>query len=90
METVAYTMNVPKEGKEVVDAGAAIIKHFRNGGSIFEATILMPAVMKAIDGVGAIKEEFESQSKDELVAYAVHKLWEALQKDPSIAESSDR
>ena len=90
METVAYTMNVPKEGKEVVDAGAAIIKHFRNGGSIFEATTLVPAVTKAIDGIGAIKEEFESQSKDELVAYAVHKLWEAWQQNSSIPDASGR
>lgn len=85
VETVAYTLQVPKEGKELIDAQAGLVKHFRNGGSVEEAVSLLPAVMQAVDGVGKVKEELQSQYKDELAAYSLHKNWEALEKEPEVA-----
>ena len=79
-------MEVPKEGKEVIDATAAITKHFVNGGSVLEAAALLPAVMKAVEGVDGVKEEIKSQYKDELAAYAVHRVWESLEKDETPIE----
>ena len=81
LETVDYTMKVPKEGKEVVDASAAIVKHFINGGNVATAALLLPAVMKAVDGVSGVGAEMKSEYKDELAGYTVHKLWDSLEKD---------
>lgn len=80
VETVSYTMEVPKEGKEVWDAASALVAHFVNGGDLATAATLLPAVMTAADGAGKVMEELKSQYKDELAAYGVHKMWDALEK----------
>lgn len=80
MEKVSYTMEVPKEGKEVVDSLASIAEHFVNGGSVTDAAKLLPGVMVAVDNISAIGEEIKSDGKDELAGYTVHKIWGALEK----------
>lgn len=81
VQTVPYTMQVPKEGKEIIDAQHAITKHFRNGGSVAEAATLLPALMTAVDGASAVVDEMKSQYNDEMAGYGVHKLWDSLKKD---------
>lgn len=78
VETVNYSMQVPKESKEVVDAVAAIVEHFKAGKSVIEAAALLPAVMVAVDGVNKLGEEVKSAYNDEAAAYCVHKVFGAL------------
>lgn len=78
MKTIMYEMQVPKEGKEVVDAMAVLIKHFKAGGDVAGATQYLGEVAKAIDGVSGVVEEIKSDYNDELAAYMVTQLWSAL------------
>jgi len=78
METVDYTLKVPKEGKEILDAALALVAHFRAGKGLSEAVALLEPVKEAVDGASGVVEELKSEYKDELAAYGVHKLWEAL------------
>jgi hypothetical protein len=82
MEKVTVSMEVPKEGKEVVDALAAIVAHFKSGKGVNEAAVLLPGVMSAVDGVGKVAEELKSDGKDELAGYLVHKVMAALAVEP--------
>lgn len=78
VETVAYTMQVPKESKEVVDAQTKILEHFANGGSVEDAVPYLGDVMKAVDGYEKIPVELKSRYNDEAAGYLVHKNWQAL------------
>jgi hypothetical protein len=78
METVEYTMQVPKEGKEMIDATTLLIKHFKNGGSITEAVALLSDIAQAVDGAAKIVSEMQSEGNDELGGYMTHKIWDAL------------
>jgi len=80
VETVDVMMKVPKEGKEIVDAIAALTKHFVNGGNIADAAQHLGLVVTAVDGVNKLGEEVTSQYSDELAAYAGQKIWDALKK----------
>jgi hypothetical protein len=82
VQTIDYTLKVPKELKEIIDAETALVKHFINGGDINGAMALLPGVMVAADGYQHVAEEIKSQFKDEAAAYLVHKQWESLEKDP--------
>jgi len=84
VETVNYSLQVPKESKEVVDAVAAIIEHFKAGKSITEAAALLPGVMTAVDNVGKVGEEVKSVYNDEAAAYCVHKVFGALKGPEAI------
>ena len=81
MDKVVYEMHVPKEGKELVDAVHGLVSHFVNGGDVAGATAQLPAVMSAVEGINKLGDELKSDGKDELAAYLVHRLWEALEKD---------
>lgn len=76
--TVPYSMEVPKEGKEVVDSLTSIYEHFASGGSLEEAAALLPGVMQAVEGVKTVVEEIKSDYNDEMAGYVVHKVWGAL------------
>ena len=78
METVDYTMKVPKEGSELVDTTMKLLKHFKNGGNLTEAVAFLADIAKAVDGAAQVITEMKSDYNDELVAFAVHKLWDAL------------
>lgn len=78
METVTFEMELGKEGKEVIDAIALLVKHFKGGGDVAGATQYLGQVAKAIDGVSGVVEELKSDYNDELAAYMVTQLWSAL------------
>jgi len=82
VETVNVSIAVPKEGKEIIDAVAGIVAHFKGGKPLAEAVALLPAVMQAVDGYDKVGEEFKSEQSDELAGYAVHKLLAALKVQP--------
>ena len=78
METVTYQMAVPKEGKEMIDAIMIMVKHFKSGGDINGAMAYLGQIASAVDGAGKIVDELKSDYNDELAAYLVHTLWDAL------------
>lgn len=79
MELVQVSMDVPKEAKEVVDAMSAVIAHFVAKKSLAEAAALLPALLKAAEGVGNVAAEVKSQYKEELSSYLLKSLWEAFE-----------
>jgi len=81
VETVDYTMKVPKETKEIVDAECALLKHFINGGSLEGAVALLPMMMTAVNGYEKVPAELKSQYNDEAAGYLIHKQWDSLKKD---------
>ena len=78
MELVQVSMDVPKEAKEVVDAMSAVIAHFAAKKSLADAAALLPALLKAAEGIGNVADEVKSQYKDELSAYLLKSVWGAL------------
>ena len=78
VETVNYTMEVPKESKELMDALSAIIGHFKSGKSVTEAAALLPDVLQAVDGIDKLDDEAKTEHLDEAVGYGVHKIMGAL------------
>lgn len=83
METVTYQMAVPKEGKEMIDAVMIMVKHFKGGGDINGAMAYLGQIAQAVDGAVKIVDEIKSEYNDELAAYMVHMLWDALKADPT-------
>ena len=83
VETVNVSLAVPKESKEVVDALAGIVEHFKAGKPIAEAAALLPQVMVAVDGYDKIAAEVGSEYNDELAGYLVKRVLSAL-KTPGI------
>ena len=82
IETVDYTMKVPKESKEIVDAQSGLLQHFVTGGSVEGAVAFLKPVMDAVEGYQKVAKELKSKYNDEAVAYLVHKNWEALKGGP--------
>ena len=78
VQTIPVSMNVPKEGKEIVDAAFSLVKHFKSGGTIEQAVTLVPSIMAAVDNFKAVNEEVQSEYRDELAAYVVQKIGEIL------------
>jgi len=83
VETVDYTIKVPKEFKEVVDLLAAVTKHFRGGGNLAQAATLLDEFSKAASGIAGVLDEMKSQYKDEAALYLAHQIWVALEKAPA-------
>jgi len=78
MDKVKYEMEIPKEGKEIIDAVAEIVAHFKQGKPLADAALLLPAVLQAVDGWDKLGDEVKSDGKDELAGYLVHKVLGAL------------
>ena len=79
MQTVPVTFDVPKEGKEVVDALTALTKDLVAKKSVSEITVdVLPKLLTAVDGFNGISEEVKSENKDELAGYLVRQLMDAL------------
>jgi len=77
VEKVAYTMNVPKESKEIVDAVVAIIVGVKSSG-LMGATAALPLLIPAVDGYEKLGDEMKSDGADEIAGYLVHKVMGAL------------
>lgn len=74
METVAVTMQVPKELKEVVDLLNAVLENVMAKKGITEYSNILDELLQAVEGIGGIGEEIKSQYRDEAAGYMVHKL----------------
>lgn len=78
IEKIAVSMDVPKEGKEIVDFLDKVLEKVMNKAELAEYATLITAVMPAIDGAGKIGEEMKSDGRDELAGYLVQKLLSRL------------
>lgn len=74
MEVVKYEMDVPKEGKEVVDLLDKILEKVLAKAPLAEYAVLFGDASVAVDGIAGIKDEIKSSNRDELAGYMVHKL----------------
>ena len=82
MELVSVVIEVPKEAKEVVDAVCGVVAHFVNKKPLADAAALLPALLRAAEGVGQVADEIKSAHREELSAYVLKSLWEAMEKSP--------
>lgn len=78
VEKIEYTMELPKETKEIADAVILITQHFMEKKPIAEITALIPSVIAAVDGFDKVDDELKSEYRDELAGYLVHKLMHVL------------
>lgn len=76
--TVPSPLNVPKESGEVVDTAFAIVNHFKNGGSLEGAALLLPKVLQAVEGHEKISAEVKSKYKSDLAAHLLKKGLDTL------------
>jgi len=74
VDKVIVQMEVPKEGKEVVDFLDQVLEKVMAKAPLAEYATLLTAIMPAVDGVAKLGEEMKSDGKDELAAYLVHKV----------------
>lgn len=72
--TINYTMQVPKELKEVVDLLDAILENIMAKKSVAEYGNILDELMAAVEGIGGVSEEIKSEFRDEAAGYLVHKL----------------
>ncbi len=76
--TVPSPLNVPKESGEVVDTAFAIVEHFKKGGDLAGATLLLPNVLQAVEGHEKIGAEVKSKYKSDLAAHLLKKGMDTL------------
>lgn len=78
MDVVRVEMDVPKEGKEVVDFLGAVLDKVMSKAELAEYATLLSDVLPAVDGVGKIGDELKSSGRDELAGYLVKVVMEKL------------
>lgn len=78
MDKVSVELEVPKEGKELVDFLDQVLAKALAKAPLVEYAELLVAALPALDGIDKIKTEVKSDGKDELAAYLVHKLMARL------------
>lgn len=78
METLAVSMNVPKEAKEMIDLLEGVAQKAKAGAEVAEYMELIGKLSTALDGVDKIKNEAQSDGRDEIVAYLIHKIMPVL------------
>lgn len=76
--TVPSSLNVPKESKEVLDSALGIVEHFKKGGDLAGAALLLPSVLQAVEGHEKIPAEVKSQYKTDLLGYGAKKIGDTL------------
>ena len=76
--TVPDQNNVPKESKEVLDTALGIVEHFKKGGDLAGAALLLPSVLQAVEGHEKIPAEIKSEYKCDLLGYATKKVGKVL------------
>ena len=74
VQTVSYTMEVPKEIKDVIDLLDKVMAKSVAGDSVLSYATLLDDLKDAALGASKIKEEAKSQYRDEAAGYMVHKL----------------
>lgn len=78
MEIMKYTMDLPKDFKEVVDLIDAIIEKVKAKADMAEYLELIGKLTAAADGVQNVSEAVKGQYRDECTAYLVKTLMERL------------
>lgn len=78
METIDVILEVPKEGKEIVDALDALLENILSKAPISSYANLFDEIYAAGDGVQKVTNEIQSQYRDELAGYMVQKLMARL------------
>lgn len=74
METVPYTMEIPKEIKEVIDFVDQLLAKIIAKDSLTSYTELLTAAYTAFEGITDVGEEVKSEYRDEAAGYLVHKI----------------
>ena len=77
VDVVEMKIEVPKEIKELEDAVVALVMHFKKGGSVADAALLLPMFMQGIAGMDKMGAEWAGKKK-EIILYSVMKIAEAL------------
>lgn len=78
MEKVSYTMEIPKESKEVIDLLEGVAKKIKEGSDVQDYLSLIGELSAALDGVDKLPAEVQSEGRDEIAAYLVHKVLPVL------------
>ena len=78
VETVKVEMDVPKEGKEVVDCLDAVLEKVLAKAPVTSYLELIDDLSKAADGAQKLAAEAQSEYRDELSGYLVQKLMARL------------
>lgn len=88
VQTVEYSMKVPKEGKEIVDLIDGLLEKAMSGASLSSYAELIDELMVAVSGSTGVVAEGQSPYRDELAGYLVHKVMARLMpvKKPSPPE----
>ncbi len=60
MSIIKKSINYAKEVGDIWVALGKIAKHFKDGKSLKDATVLLPAVMEAVNGADDVDDEYES------------------------------
>lgn len=74
METVDYTIKVPKELKDIIDLLDGILVKVVNKEQASTFVELIDELLAAVDGVQNVAAEAKSEYRDEAAGYLVHKL----------------
>lgn len=75
MDKVEYSLQVPKEAKEVIDAVIGLTMHFVNKKPVEEIAALLPEIVRAVEGADKVWDEVRSEGKDELALYMLHRIY---------------
>ena len=75
---VKYEMQVPKDAKEVIDLIDKILQNIVNKTPMNEWTNIMNELIAAVEGMQHVVGGFESDGRDELAGYLVHKVFGTL------------
>jgi hypothetical protein len=86
METIKVEMDVPKEGKEIVDFVGAVLDKVMAKAPLADYATLLSDILPAVDGVGKIGEELKSSGRDELAGYLVKVVMDKLLPGEEAAE----
>lgn len=74
IETVAHTIQVPKESKEVVDALAKVYELAKAKTDLMGYSAAIGDLTKAVEGIDKVDDEVKSKYKGGLAAYFVEKV----------------
>lgn len=81
VEIVDVNIKVPKEGKDVADLLAEVVKKVKAKAGLSDYADLLDELMVAVEGAQKIPAELQSEHRNELVAYLGLQIAEELVPD---------
>lgn len=87
MTVVEVKLEIPKETKELIDALAGIISDLFAGKKLEAVTNNLGKLLQAVQGIDDILPELKSKNRDDIAAYLVKVMQEALDKGSKGSES---